>query len=176
MRPFSETATPLLMCRIGLQMLSVAVGFLMACLSTASVAAELLAGPYLAAVERVVDGDTLSARVTVWLQHDIRVSVRLRGIDAPELRGRCDGEKFRAEAATKALALLVAERPVVLTSIEGDKYFGRIVADVATSEGEDVAALLISGGFARAHAGGTRASWCEIGTLDAENEVARVAE
>jgi len=62
---------------------------------------------------------------------------------------------------------------VTLTAIEGDKYFGRVVADVATSEGEDIAALLVAGGFARAYAGGARASWCEIGMLGLDDEVAR---
>ncbi len=164
------------MSRFGVHMFSFSVGFLAACLASAGVAAERLAGPYPAAVERVVDGDTLAVRVTIWLQHDIRVAVRLRGIDAPELRGRCDGEKLRAEAATKALALLVTDRPVLLTSIEGDKYFGRVVADEATSDGKDLGALLIAGGFARAYGGGARAPWCEVGALDAEDEVARVAE
>ena len=128
------------MVRFGVHLFGLFVGFLAAFLASAGTAADRLAGPYPAAVERIVDGDTLSVRVTIWLQHDIRVSVRLRGIDAPELRGRCDAEKLRAEAATKALARLVVDQPVTLTAIEGDKYFGRVVADVATSEGEDIAA------------------------------------
>ena len=161
------------MSRFNVHLFSLSVGLLAAFLASAGTAADRLAGPYPAAVERIVDGDTLSVRVTIWLQHDIRVSVRLRGIDAPELRGRCDAEKLRADAATKALARLVVDQPVTLTSIEGDKYFGRVVADVATSEGEDIAALLVAGGFARAYAGGARASWCEIGMLGLDDEVAR---
>jgi endonuclease YncB( thermonuclease family) len=164
------------MSRFGVRSFSFALGLLATCLTSAGTAGEQLAGPYPAKVERVVDGDTLSVRVRVWLQHDLSVSVRLRGIDAPELRGRCDSEKLRAEAAAKALATLVAERPVTLTSIEGDKYFGRIVADVATSDGADIASLLVAGGFARAYSGGARGSWCEIGAFDAEDDLARVAE
>ena len=159
--------------RFGVHLFGLSAGFLAACLSSAGAAADRLAGPYPAAVEQIVDGDTLSVRVTIWLQHDIRVSVRLRGIDAPELRGRCDAEKLRAAAATEALARLVVDQPVTLTSIEGDKYFGRVVADVATSTGEDIAALLVAGGFARAYAGRTRTSWCEIGALGVGDEVAR---
>ena len=67
-------------------------------------AAERLAGPYPAEVERIVDGDTLAVRVAIWLEQDLNVLVRIRGIDAPELRGRCDDETDRGrEAATVAL-------------------------------------------------------------------------
>ena len=138
-------------------------------------AAQVLAGPYLGAVERVVDGDTIAVRVTVWLQQDLTVLVRLRGIDAPEMRGRCTDERLRAEAATTALAELVAGGSVVLSEIEGDKYFGRVLADVATPEGADVGRALIERGFARAYDGGTRGGWCEIGAreLPAGEEVAQ---
>lgn len=132
--------------------------------------AETLPGPYPALVERVVDGDTIAVRVTVWLQHEVEVLVRLRGIDAPELRGDCDTEKRRAELAALALKRIVAEGPVTLTAIEGDKYFGRIVADVTTVRGHSVAASLVAGGFARAYDGEARASWCD------DDAVARIAE
>jgi endonuclease YncB( thermonuclease family) len=130
----------------------------------ATAAAETLPGPYPAAVERVVDGDTLGVRVAIWLGQELSVLVRIRGIDAPELRGRCDGEKTRARDAASALQRLVTEGAVVLTRIEGDKYFGRVVADVATPEGGDIGAALVAGGHARAYDGGARRSWCEIGS------------
>jgi endonuclease YncB( thermonuclease family) len=129
-------------------------------------AAEILPGPYVGAVERVVDGDTLDVRVTVWLGQELRVLVRVRGVDAPEVRGRCDSEKARAAAATAALGRLVAGGSVVLTSIEGDKYYGRVLADVVTPDGEDVALSLIAGGLARPYEGGVRGAWCEIGGAD----------
>ena len=135
-----------------------------------SVAAEILAGPYAAAVERVVDGDTIAVRVTIWLAQDISVSVRVRGIDAPELRGRCDGERLRAEEATNALRHLLGDGTIVLTAIEGDKYFGRVVADVTNAAGDDIAAMLVANGFARAYDGGARRSWCEIGARDGGEE------
>jgi endonuclease YncB( thermonuclease family) len=140
--------------------------------------AEMLPGPYAASIERVVDGDTLAVRVTIWLQQDIRVLVRVRGVDAPEIRGRCESEKSRAAAATAELARLVADGPVILTAIEGDKYFGRVVADVATREGGNVGAALLAAGVARAYDGGARQSWCEIGARDAasESELAQIAE
>ena len=132
----------------------------------ASSAAEVLAGPYAGAVERVVDGDTLAVRVNVWLGQELRVLVRVRGIDAPELRGACEAEKAQARDATAALARLVADGSVVLSAIEGDKYYGRVVADVATPDGRHIGPSLISGGFVRPYDGGSRSGWCEIGAVD----------
>src|SRR4051794_22304064 len=86
--------------------------------TTCAAAAEMLAGPYVGAVERVVDGDTIAVKVTVWLEQDLRVLVRVRGIDAPEVHGRCADERERAGAATAELARLVAGGAVVLTRIE----------------------------------------------------------
>jgi endonuclease YncB( thermonuclease family) len=139
----------------------------------AAPAAELLAGPYAAVVEQVVDGDTLAVRVTVWLQQDLRVLVRLRGIDAPELSGKCPSEKRRAKEAASALGRLVADGSVMLTRIEGDKYFGRVLADVATPAGADVSLALMAGGFARPYDGRARGGWCEIGAAEHAEEIAR---
>jgi len=134
-------------------------------------AVETLPGPYRADLERVVDGDTIAARVTVWLQHDISVLVRVRGIDAPERRGSCDGERLRAAAAAAALRRMLADGQVLLTEIAGDKFFGRIVADVTTEAGEDVAERLMAAGHARPYDGGVRASWCDAEAGDALAQV-----
>jgi micrococcal nuclease len=139
--------------------------------------ADRLPGPYDAAVERVVDGDTIAVRVTVWLGLELAVSVRVRGIDAPELRGDCESEKARAAQATAALARMIGDEPVTLRSIEGDKYFGRVLSDVATARGEDVAAALLAAGLARPYDGGERPSWCQIGALPVgREELARITE
>ena len=65
---------------------------------------ERLAGPFVANVQKVIDGDTLSVEVPVWLGLALTASVRLRGIDAPELHGQCQREKDLAVAAQKQLA------------------------------------------------------------------------
>jgi endonuclease YncB( thermonuclease family) len=139
-------------------------------------AAEVLAGPYVGAVERVVDGDTIAVRVTVWLEQDLHVLVRVRGIDAPELRGRCESERERAGAATAQLARLVAGGAVVLTRIEGDKYYGRVVADVSTREGGDIGRTLVAAGFARPYDGDRRLPWCELGATGAQGAIARAED
>ena len=107
----------------------------------------------------VLDGDTFEARVTVFPGQEIVTRVRLAGIDAPERRGRCAAEKAAAEAATRALRKLVEGRPLTLTDVQGDKYFGRVVARVASGAG-DVAEALLADGHARPYEGGRRAGWC----------------
>jgi endonuclease YncB( thermonuclease family) len=142
-----------------------------------SSAAEILPGPFTASVERVVDGDTLGVRVTVWLGQEVGTLVRIRGVDAPEMRGKCDSERAKARAAAAALEVLVADGAVALTRIEGDKYFGRVVADVTTAAGQDVGEALVAGGFARAYDGGARAAWCELGEFrrDSSSDLAGLA-
>jgi hypothetical protein len=49
---------------------------------------------------------------------------------------------------------------VTLLRIEGDKYFGRVVADVSIVQ-EDVSAMLIETGLVRPYQGGARTPWCE---------------
>lgn len=102
--------------------------------------------------------------------------MRVRGIDAPEVRGRCDGEKARAAEATAALSRLVGAGPVALTNIQGDKYYGRVIADVQTLKGEDVGGALIGAGLARTYDGGTRQGWCAVSTRKAHagDELAQV--
>ena len=82
---------------------------------------------------RVIDGDTFEARVRVWPGMDITTRVRLRGIDAPELRARCDDERVKALAARDALARLLAEGEVGISRVGQDKYGGRVDADVSTA-------------------------------------------
>ncbi|MYZ50049.1 thermonuclease family protein [Propylenella binzhouense] len=123
-------------------------------------AAEILAGPYAAEVETVVDGDTIAVRVPIWIGQEIRVLVRIRGVDAPEKRARCEGERRLSDRATAALAGLVAGGRVTLRDIAGDKYWGRVVADVSAPDGTDLGRALLARALVRAYDGGARGGWC----------------
>lgn len=123
-------------------------------------AGQRLAGPFPGHVERVIDGDSLAVRVSVWLGLEVTTIVRLRGIDAPELAGRCADERRRAAAAREGLAALVVDGAVSLTAVETDKYGGRVVADVADATGRALGPALVAAGLARPYDGGRRAGWC----------------
>ena len=128
--------------------------------SVPSLAGQTLAGPYTAIVERVIDGDTLAVRVPVWIGQELTVLVRVRGIDAPERKGRCVTERRLAKRASAYLAAIVAGGPVRLTRIAGGKYFGRVLADVTTAQGDDVARRLLGHKLVRPYRGKARAGWC----------------
>jgi endonuclease YncB( thermonuclease family) len=122
----------------------------------------LLAGVYRAQVLNVVDGDTVEARIHVWMGQEVVARVRLRDIDAPEIGGACGAERDRAAAARDRLAALLSGSSITLADIGPDKYFGRVVARVLDAGGGDVGQALLSEGLARPYKGGRRAAWCEL--------------
>jgi micrococcal nuclease len=121
-----------------------------------------LAGAYRAHVLKVIDGDTIEARVHVWMGQEVVTRVRLKDIDAPEMTGACGPERERAIAARDRLDTMVSGPGIVLAEVRPDKYFGRVVARIVMADGRDAGATLLSEGLARPYKGGRRESWCEI--------------
>jgi endonuclease YncB( thermonuclease family) len=115
---------------------------------------------YPAEVLRVVDGDTFDARVHLWPGLDITTRVRLRGIDAPEMKARCGDERVQAEAARDALAAILGQGEVGIARVTLDKYGGRVLADAFTQATPDVSAALLGSGAVRRYSGGKRDGWC----------------
>ena len=111
-------------------------------------------------VIRTIDGDTFEARVHLGPDLDPTTHVRLRGIDAPELKASCPQELQMAKAATDALRALLREGDVMIFNIGPDKYAGRVVADVATRRTGNVSAVMLAAGHARSYGGGHRSGWC----------------
>jgi endonuclease YncB( thermonuclease family) len=113
-----------------------------------------------AEVLRVIDGDTFEARVHLWPGLDITTRVRLRGIDAPEMKARCGEERIKAEAARDALRAILDQGEVGVAHVTLDKYGGRVDADASTGTTPDVSAALLDAGHARRYGGGRRDGWC----------------
>ena len=111
-------------------------------------------------VVRVVDGDTFEARVHLWPGLEMTTRVRLRGVDAPEIKGACADEFRMAEAAGEMLRALLADGDVAIFNIGPDKYNGRVVADAATRRTPSVSSALLTSGHARPYQGGKRGGWC----------------
>ena len=112
-------------------------------------------------VVRTIDGDTFEARVYLSPDLNLTTRVRLRGIDAPELKASCAQELQMAEAATGALRALLGEGDVAIFNIGPDKYSGRVVAEVATRRTGNVSTTMIAAGHARRYGGGHRNGWCD---------------
>ena len=113
-----------------------------------------------ALVTDAYDGDTISVEAAVWPDLDWTGSVRVRGVDTPEIRGQCEQEERLAILARDYVRDLLTDESVVLTEIENDRYGGRVIAHVELESGESLADLLIAGGYGRAYDGGARQSWC----------------
>jgi endonuclease YncB( thermonuclease family) len=111
-------------------------------------------------VVRTIDGDTFEARVHLEPGLDLNTRVRLRGIDAPELKAACAQELQMAEAATGALRAMLGEGDVRIFNIGPDKYAGRVVADAATRRTGNVSTAMLAAGHARSYGGGHRNGWC----------------
>ena len=87
------------------------------------------------------------------------MSIRISGIDTPELRGECDKEKQLARLAKQfTVERLRAARSIVLKNIKRGKYF-RLVADVYV-DGVNLGEQLIKQGHAVRYKGKTKKTWC----------------
>lgn len=120
-------------------------------------------GSYGGAVVNVVsvyDGDTFKVNVDGWPDVVGRnISVRVAGIDTPEMRGKCEYEKQLArEAKQFAADRLMGAEMVRLVNIKRGKYF-RLVA-VVYVDGVSLGEALIKQGLAVRYDGGTRVGWC----------------
>ena len=111
---------------------------------------------------RNYDGDTITFNLPNL--HPIigkKIRVRLNGIDTPEIKGKCDKEKYDAEQAREMVGDILkdAER-IDLKNMGRGKYF-RIVAN-AYVDGENLAEALIDSGMAVKYDGGKKNTrWCE---------------
>lgn len=133
---------------------------------------EHLAGPYRAEIIRVLDGDTVEARIRIWLGQDITTRIRLRGIDAPELKARCAAEARLAREARLNLRQLLRSGPVEVVDIGPGKYAGRVIAALRVREHSgsgtrttDAGQMLLAGGYARPYRRGRRGGWCTAASM-----------
>tara|TARA_B100000029_G_scaffold468142_1_gene504887 strand:- start:45 stop:431 length:387 start_codon:yes stop_codon:yes gene_type:complete len=110
-------------------------------------------------VIRVVDGDTIDARIDLGFKVHINVRVRVYGINTPEVRTRDLEEKARGKAASNRMKeLLKLADDVSVKSLGVDK-FGRCLGIVMVEGGGrkySVAEQLIKEGHGVEYFGGKR--------------------
>ena len=112
-------------------------------------------------VKGIYDGDTFYSDLCALPKPLSEVSIRIVGIDTPEIRTTCASEKVLGYAAkAKLQELLEGQTVVVVKEVEWDKYGGRIDGRVFLEDGTDIAAKMIESGLARPYEGGTREPWC----------------
>ena len=136
------------------------LALLLAASTTGRAREDAISGPITAEVVKVRDGDTVEVTAHIWPQQTVAVAVRLRGIDAPEMSGKCDAEKQAAGAAKARLSALLAGGAVTISNVSGDKYFGRVLAEMSAAGHADVGAVLLRERLVAPYQGKARRDWC----------------
>ena len=108
----------------------------------------------------VYDGDTF--RVDIDSLPPIvgkNIPIRLNGVDAPEIQGKCQQEKDLAlEARDFVRNKLANAKEIKLTKLQRGKYF-RVVANVYV-DGFSLEQELLENKLAYKYSGGKKSSWC----------------
>lgn len=120
--------------------------------------AKTTVGP--ATIHGCYDGDTCTISIpTLPGIFGDRLSLRLVGIDTPEMKGKCDRERSLAlEAKAFLLRHLEAAKDIEIELVARDKYF-RVLA-LIVADGLDLADEMVKAGLAYAYNGGTKQRWC----------------
>ena len=110
-------------------------------------------------VIKVYDGDTIT--IAAYMPYSdgtdsplFRFSVRLNGIDTPEIKGHSEEEKKAAKVSRAALNEKLLHRVVTLKNVQTEKY-GRILADVYLDE-LHINQWMIDNKYAVKYDGGTK--------------------
>ena len=110
-------------------------------------------------VIKVYDGDTITIASKVPnLKHSLiyKFSVRLNGIDSPEIKSNNKDEKTIAIKARNALSNKILQKDVYLKNIKKEKY-GRLLCDVYLDK-ENINEWMIEERYAVNYDGGTKNS------------------
>ena len=86
-------------------------------------------------VIKVYDGDTITIASKLPFAESplYRLSVRLNGIDTPEIKGKTEDEKTAAKQVRDVLSNMILNKYITLANVQTEKY-GRILADVYIGE------------------------------------------
>ena len=122
-------------------------------------AKQVLPGPFPFELVEVIDGDTFRARVDIWLGQSVTVKVRLKGVDSPEMNGKCAAEKKLARQAKDFTENWLRKNQVQLVNVHYGTYAGRVLATAQIKNGDSLSAALLAENLAKPYRG-RRAKWC----------------
>ena len=128
-------------------------------LISAAAAKQVLPGPFPFELVEVIDGDTFRARVDIWLGQSVTVKVRLKGVDTPEMHGKCAAEKKLARQAKDFAENWLRKNQVQLVNVHYGTYAGRVLATAQIKNGDSLSAALLAENLAKPYRG-RRAKWC----------------
>jgi len=111
-------------------------------------------------IVKIYDGDTFFINIDNSLDvFGKRLAIRIKGIDTPEIKGKCSQEKFKAILAKEYLKeSLEKANCIILKNLERGKYF-RVLADLYIN-GENIADKLLNQNLAVKYQGGKKHNFC----------------
>jgi len=116
-------------------------------------------------VIKVYDGDTITIAQKLPYETSplFRFTIRLHGIDSPEIKTKNDSEKKYAERSRDALHDLIFQKTVTLKNISLEKY-GRILADVYYND-IHINKWLLDNKYAIPYDGSKKREWNDVITF-----------
>lgn len=115
---------------------------------------------YDALVVSCYDADTFTLDIDLGFHITMRETVRLNGIDTPELRTKNAKEKHHGYKARDYVRGLILGQIVEIEVFKEDKY-GRYLVDVIMGD-TTLTEMLVSKGYGYRYDGGTKRSWADI--------------
>lgn len=109
-------------------------------------------------ISRHIDGDSFEAIIVCEGYKEVTHSIRIKGIDCPEIFGKCKHEKRMARKAASFTKKTLLNAELVQVEIFELDFYKRILARVIC-DGVDLGQLLIDKGLARKYEG-SKKSWC----------------
>lgn len=114
-----------------------------------------------ARIEDIYDGDTVKIIVLLG-DLPVKISLRILGVDTPEIKngeGRLPEERHAAIKVRDYMRTLFSNNIAKICIRDWDKYGGRVLGDLFLENGENVAEILIRGGWARPYHGEKKKPW-----------------
>lgn len=114
-------------------------------------------------IKSIYDGDTITIKCLRGLKCEKNaIKVRIKGVDTPEIKGKCRNETLLARQAKQFTVAFVRNADEIIMSYdEHDMYdrYGRLLAYLSVG-GKDLSSSLINNNLGRHYQGGKRRSWC----------------
>jgi endonuclease YncB( thermonuclease family) len=106
-------------------------------------------GPFRAIVKHIVDGDTCDLLVDTSFNSYRYLTIRIMGIDAPELYRGTEEERERGKAAKEYLESIAPVGTQCVIRTDKDRTsFGRYSASILLAAGTDVGSEMVRAGHA----------------------------
>lgn len=122
-----------------------------------------------AIVDEVLDGDTVSVNTITCLKdgrhavtRNVRVDIRLIGIDTPEMKGKLPCEQQKALEVKALVEKYIKPNDIIkIISVKDDKFGGRYDGDIIIND-VSLSSILLQSGLAYKYYGGTKKqiNWC----------------